>query len=158
VRDAAQKEQRRDVLPADANAEVQARFSAVAGLERSNDLAAGDRIARRERRRDRLVARDHAARMRNRQHICARDGPREVDDAIRRRIDGARRRDVDPTMAGRIRGGRGDERAQDLVRARHWPRPPGLGRSRRPSRCFSRAERDQQRERQGESKHPFIVA
>ena len=146
--DPAQKQQRRNVLPVDPYAEVQARGCAVPGLDRPDELAAGNDVARVKRRRDGLVRRQHPARVRDRQHIPRHHESHEVDDPIRGRINAAACREVDPAMPGRVPGGRRDERSNDSVRAMHRPRPRRVGHG---------GAHGKQGENEDGAKHPLIV-
>ena len=93
--------------------------------------------------------------MGNRQHILVDDKAGEVHDAIRGRIDGGARGNIDAAMPGRVRGRGRNERAKNLVRAAHRPGPAGLGCGRRRGDGEA-AEHECDEER--ETKHPLIVA
>jgi hypothetical protein len=159
VRDAAQKQQGRHVSAVDTHSEVQTEFCTVTGLNRADDFAARDNLARRQRRENRFIARQDAAGVSDRQHILVDDKAGEVHDAIRRRVDGAARGDIDATVSGGV-GRRGsDERPQDLMRPAHWPGPAGLGCGGcRPGREAGEHQTEHQRETKRETKHPLIVA
>jgi hypothetical protein len=160
MRDAAQKQHRRNVCSVDAYSEVQAKLAAVAGLECSDYFSARDSLAGRQRRENRFVAREDAAGMRDRQHVLVDHKSGEVHDAIRGSIDRATCRDVDAAMPGRVRRRRRDERAEDLVRPAYRPRPAGLGC--RGGCGGGEGGRGEDGEHEPDekcaAKHPFIVA
>jgi hypothetical protein len=160
ARDAAQKQHWRNVGSVDPYSEVQAQLGAVTGFERSDDFSARDDIASGQRRKNGFIAREDAARVRDRQHVLVHDKPGEVHDAICRCVHRAGRRDIDASMAGRIRRRRRDKRAQDLVRPAHRPGPARLrrGRGRDRPRGRDRAEDgEHQPDEKREAKHPPIV-
>jgi hypothetical protein len=155
VRDAAEKQHRRDVQPVDAHAEVQTQFGAMTRLQRADDFAAGYDIARRERRENGFIARQDAAGMGDRQDILINHQAGKVHDAVRWRVDRAAGGDVDAAVTRRVGSRRRNERAKNLVRPAHGPGPAGFrccgGRHNREA-----AEHEGNKER--EAKHPLIVA
>ena len=121
----AEEEQRRDVLSAEPNADVQAQHDrAVPGLEGADDLTPPNSIALGHERGHRFERRQHAARVLERQHRSVDDDPSEVHDPVRGGVNHGRRAlDVDAAVSRTVRRGGGEVGASDDARWVNGPQP-----------------------------------
>ena len=155
MRDATEEQHRRDVLAVDSHSEMEAQRDAMASLQRSDRLPAGDPLALRQGRAHGLVAREDTAGVSDREDLAVDDEPDEVHHPVDRRIDESARGNIDAAMPSRILCGGSDERPHNLVRSAHRPRPGRFGR--RGGRANVHAA-DHQADEKRETEHPLIVS